>query len=162
MKYNYSIDNVIYEVEIMPQEEGYAVKIGEDNFQVSGVQIADGEIKFVLDGSQRKAAWAAESARKTWISLDGKTHVVEKPSAARRRQMADGAGESTLLSPMPGQVREVLAAVGDEVEQGQTLVLLEAMKMEIRIKAPRAGVVKTMSVEAGGQVDKGDILVELE
>lgn len=162
MKFSYNINDVIYDIEIVPQEGGYQVTIGEESFRVEGIRFNHGGIEFVLDGVRRKGDWAVESARKTWLSLNGKTYLVEKPSSARRRQMTGGDGESILTAPMPGQVREVLAAVGDEVELGQTLLILEAMKMEIRIKAPRAGVVKALTAEAGGQVDKGAVLVELE
>jgi biotin carboxyl carrier protein len=62
---------------------------------------------------------------------------------------------------MPGQVLDVLVRVGDVVEQGQTLVLLEAMKMELRITAPQAGTISGVFCQAGETVDRGQRLVEM-
>jgi biotin carboxyl carrier protein len=63
---------------------------------------------------------------------------------------------------MPGQVRELFVAEGDQVQKGDLLLLLEAMKMEIRIQAPRAASIKSLSLKAGDAVEKDQILVELE
>ena len=63
---------------------------------------------------------------------------------------------------MPGQVRELLVTAGETVTRGQTLLLLEAMKMEIRITAPSDGRVKRLLVAAGDVVDRGQRLVEME
>ena len=63
---------------------------------------------------------------------------------------------------MPGQVRQVLVSEGDEVENGQTLLLLEAMKMEIRIQANMDGVLAKLHVAEGETVDKDATLAEIE
>jgi biotin carboxyl carrier protein len=62
---------------------------------------------------------------------------------------------------MPGLVRGVLVKAGDSVERGQALVLLEAMKMEIRVSAPHAGKVAKVLVSPGETVDRGQRLIEL-
>jgi 3-methylcrotonyl-CoA carboxylase alpha subunit len=63
---------------------------------------------------------------------------------------------------MPGKVIALLATAGQRVEKGTPLLVLEAMKMEHTIKAPRAGVVKAFRFDAGDQVSEGVELVELE
>jgi acetyl/propionyl-CoA carboxylase alpha subunit len=65
-------------------------------------------------------------------------------------------------SPMPAMVRQVLVSAGDAVSRGDALVVLEAMKMEQRMTAPRDGVVKTVSCAAGQSVERGQVLVEFE
>ena len=67
-----------------------------------------------------------------------------------------------IVAPMPGAVLEVLVSEGERVENGQTVVLLESMKMELAITAPRAGVVRRVSVQPGQQVERGMRLAELE
>jgi biotin carboxyl carrier protein len=62
---------------------------------------------------------------------------------------------------MPGLVREVYVRQDDEVERGGRLLVLEAMKMNNEVRAPRAGTVQTVRVEAGQRVDKGDVMVVL-
>jgi biotin carboxyl carrier protein len=68
----------------------------------------------------------------------------------------------SLHAPMPGSVVSVDVAVGDEVKKGQTLVVLEAMKMEHPIGSPDDGVVSEIKVSAGDQVERGALLVVVE
>jgi acetyl/propionyl-CoA carboxylase alpha subunit len=72
------------------------------------------------------------------------------------------APHGSLLAPMPGTVVRALVAVGDRVESGDTVVVLEAMKMEHSIRAPRAGVVMEVDVESGQVVDNGQVLVVVD
>jgi biotin carboxyl carrier protein len=84
-----------------------------------------------------------------------------KSSGAKRRSAGhDHASE--LVAPMPGVVRTVNVSEGDAVIKGQTLLLLEAMKMEIRVQAPREGVVKKLFVKMGQTVEREQILIEIE
>ena len=62
---------------------------------------------------------------------------------------------------MPGQIRAVAVVVGADVAEGDTLVVLEAMKMELRIRAPHAGRVTAVSCKVGDVVERGQLLVEL-
>ncbi|MFZ2359017.1 MAG: acetyl-CoA carboxylase biotin carboxyl carrier protein subunit, partial [Anaerolineae bacterium] len=70
-------------------------------------------------------------------------------------------GAGSLAAAMPGLVLDVLVAEGDEVSQGQPLVLLSAMKMELRIAAPAAGKVVKVHCQAGQVVERGQVLVEI-
>ncbi len=65
-------------------------------------------------------------------------------------------------APMPGLVLGIQIKAGDQVKKGDTLLVLEAMKMENMIKSPIDGVIKTLSVVSGDAVDKGQILVEFK
>ena len=83
----------------------------------------------------------------------------------RRRRTGAGrsraAGANVVRAPMPGTMIEVLVAVGDEVEAGQTLAVMEAMKIEHLLSAPNAGVVKMVHTSAGASVDEDAVLIEL-
>lgn len=79
-----------------------------------------------------------------------------KPSSAG----GDNAGG--LFTQMPGKVVKILAKVGDVVEKGQTLLILEAMKMENEIKAGTSGVVKAIHVKAGDALENGILMMEVE
>ena len=65
-------------------------------------------------------------------------------------------------APMPGEVIELRVAVGDSVEKGQPLVILSAMKMEMVVSAPVAGVVKSITVDKGMKLDGDDLLITIE
>ncbi|MGB0402504.1 MAG: acetyl-CoA carboxylase biotin carboxyl carrier protein subunit [Salibacteraceae bacterium] len=75
--------------------------------------------------------------------------------------LSNGAAED-LLAPMPGLVLEILVKPGQEVEKGDSLLVLEAMKMENNIKCPADGVVKSIEIEKGQAVEKGQDLIIFE
>ena len=99
--------------------------------------------------------------------LDGYLFVYEKVDTgrvdARRPDRRDqSAAGDDILAPMPGTVAEILVQVGDQVERGQTVMIMESMKMELLIAAHRAGVILRLAVETGSQVDKGMRLLEMQ
>jgi biotin carboxyl carrier protein len=103
--------------------------------------------------------WASAGGTK-WVSLDGCTYRLDKPAPRRARLSGETDGSETVRAPMPAQVRAVQVSEGEAVQQGQTLLLLEAMKMEIRIKAPAPGRVTRLLVKAGEAVEKDQVLAE--
>ena len=74
----------------------------------------------------------------------------------------EGEGLGSLVTQMPGKVVKVLVDVGQEVKKGETLLLLEAMKMENEIKSGLDAVVKSVHVKAGESIDSGHLMIELE
>ena len=94
------------------------------------------------------------------VSLDGRVHAFDLGEAPRRG--AAGGGLGLTVAPMPGKVLQVLVAVGDAVEPGQPLVVLEAMKMETTLRAEIAGTVARGGAPSpGDMVDAGAVLVEI-
>jgi biotin carboxyl carrier protein len=84
------------------------------------------------------------------------------PSGGQPARPAPAAEAGAVISPMAGVVKSVLVKEGDDVEQGQTLLVLEAMKMDNRVNAPRAGSVAQVNVGEGQSVGEGESLVVLE
>jgi biotin carboxyl carrier protein len=89
--------------------------------------------------------------------LDERAYRASQVSGA----MAGGASDSAVKAPIPGLVVKVLVEEGAEVAAGQTLVILEAMKMENELRAPRPGVIATIKAKPGNSVNQGDVLVTL-
>jgi acetyl-CoA/propionyl-CoA carboxylase biotin carboxyl carrier protein len=83
-------------------------------------------------------------------------------SPKRPKAAAAGAGSGTVAVPMQGTIVSVLVAVGDTVEVGQTVCVLEAMKMENNVSAEKAGTVKEVKVEAGQSVGPGDVIAIID
>lgn len=81
--------------------------------------------------------------------------ITKKPSG-------DSDMAQSLLSPMPCKISHVQVKKGDKVKKGQTLVIVEAMKMEHVIKSPKDGIIKTVSYKLGDIVEQGKVLVEFE
>ena len=92
-----------------------------------------------------------------WVTLDGHTRRFER--SRERAQAEEGHGGFT--APMPGKVIAVEVEEGETVEQGRTLVIMEAMKMEHRIEAPSPGRVSALHCREGEVVAQGTILIEL-
>jgi biotin carboxyl carrier protein len=91
-------------------------------------------------------------------ALDERTRSIRDLSAAT----AAPTGPAPIIAPMPGLIVRVNVSVGDRVEAGQGLVVMEAMKMENELRAIAAGVVKSVEVSPGTAVEKGTLLVVLE
>jgi biotin carboxyl carrier protein len=81
---------------------------------------------------------------------------------SRRRSGASEQGVMKIKAPMPGKVVRILAPAGAQVEIGQSVVVIEAMKMQNELKAPKTGVVKKISVAEGAAVEAGQALAEVE
>ena len=81
---------------------------------------------------------------------------------SRNKDAGDEKGPRTIFAPMPGRVVRLLVAENSEVEAGQGIVVIEAMKMQNEIKSPKKGVVKKISATAGAAVNPGDVLAIVE
>jgi acetyl/propionyl-CoA carboxylase alpha subunit len=91
-------------------------------------------------------------------ALDERTRSIRDLSAVT----AGPTGPAPIIAPMPGLIVRVNVSVGDRVEAGQGLVVMEAMKMENELRATAAGTVKSVEVAPGTAVEKGMLLVALE
>jgi biotin carboxyl carrier protein len=105
--------------------------------------------------------FAAYESNRSWVHVNGHVYVFEHGAegAISRRQAAADDG---LSAPMPATVRALLVADGQPVRNGDTLVMLEAMKMELPIRAPRDGVVVAIHCRQGELVQPGIPLVEVK
>lgn len=112
-------------------------------------------------GTTHPFAWA-------WVGpelhlwLDGALFVFQRPQSRRRTNVASTQPSSgVVLAPMPGMILEVRVAEGDQVERGQTVLIMESMKMELVITASHTGIVHRLAVQPGQQVDRNALLLEL-
>lgn len=160
MKYRYESDGVVNEVELERQGEEYVAIVGGEKHTVKILSAEAGELSLLFDGRPLRIFWA-ENGPDRWVALDGCAFRLNKPAAYSAARSGGRSAEDQVRAPMPAQVRSVLIAAGERVEKGQALMLLEAMKMEIRLSAPRDGVVSRLLVENGQTVQKDQVLVEI-
>ncbi|HKZ26387.1 MAG TPA: biotin/lipoyl-containing protein, partial [Rubrobacteraceae bacterium] len=104
----------------------------------------------------------AADGRSVEVFVKGATHTLERPAPPDVEGAAEAGDRASLTAPMPGTVVKVLVEEGDEVEEGQTLLVLEAMKMEQSVAAPHAGTVRALPFDEGDRVPGGAVLAELE
>ncbi len=114
----------------------------------------------LLINGEKVTAYVSSDLAKRWVTINGQTLMLTKTSGAKQGVRHDHAGG--LIAPMPGQVRSVSVSVGDVVKKGQTLLTMEAMKMEIRIQALKDGRVRALHAAQGQTVEREQILIEME
>jgi len=142
------------------ETQGSGIK-GQGSGEHTEVRVlGDGRYQVVSEG-RSTIAYAAAGNGGTWVFLQGRTYFVqtEQPSGRRGGRADD---ELALSAPMPATVVAVNVVPGQQVARGDVLVTLEAMKMELAIKAPRDGTVRRIACRAGELVQPGVPLVELE
>jgi acetyl-CoA/propionyl-CoA carboxylase biotin carboxyl carrier protein len=117
----------------------------------------EGRLAVTLDGERR--TWAhARDGEFTRVGIGGRAWAFRDKRAELR---GSESGPASLEAPMPGNVLAVKVGEGDEVSEGDVLVVLESMKMELQVVAPADGVVGELTVSEGDQVERGQALVEV-
>ena len=116
---------------------------------------------FNLNG--KKISYVSEWIQGTlWVHVNGKTFTLEANQGSRKnRKGHSGIAHNKVMAPMPGKVTKVLVQEGQEVEKGQAVVVMEAMKMEYTLKSEISGPVEKVLAKVGSQVSLGDILVQI-
>jgi biotin carboxyl carrier protein len=141
------------------------VREGDVLLEAEVRRVTANELRLRLGGRTFRVFLAREGER-TYVALAGRQYVVAESRAETGR--AGGAddkaagGSLRIKAPMPGKVTKVAVAEGEEVRRNQTLVIVEAMKMENEIKTSIDGVVKKVHVAVGDLVDAERPLVEVE
>ena len=152
--------DVVRAVRVLPDRHGGVSVTKEGHTTAARVlQFADGVLRLEIEG-------VAQTAIAVFVGADlhlahaGHSHVFTEVSAFPNADALKDA--SRARSPVAGKVTQVLVAPGDAVQNGQQLVCVEAMKMEMWLCAESAGTVKAVYAKAGDQVESGAVLVELE
>ena len=133
---------------------------GEESV-VEVLSVGGGEIRATVDGRVLEGGFAADG-RSVEVFVEGAAHTLERPAPPDVEGAAEAGDRASLTAPMPGTVVKVLVEEGDEVEEGQTLLVLEAMKMEQSVAAPHAGTIRALPFDEGDRVPGGAVLAELE
>ena len=139
----------------------YRIEHAGRSHAVEGARLADATLSLRLDGQARRFRALRQPGR--IVVHDGVQRWVGEPVSMYQPAASAGTqGGGRIHAPMPGRVVLVKAKPGDTVEQGQELLIMEAMKMELAIKAPRDGVVAEIRAQAGEFVEADRVLATLE
>ena len=141
------VNDELYEYTITEQNGRFYFRIGTRQWILANVQIEGTHVQFTIDGQPIELQVKNEQA----LLLE---------TLGIKAELEQSAGD--IKAPMPGKVLSIDVSEGDQVQKGDTLLVLEAMKMENEIKAPIQGQVKTIQVELGQTIEKQTLLVELE
>ncbi len=129
------------------------------SYRLEILDAGNGRLDLLVDG-RRLSSYISSDGANRWVTVDGRTFLLRKSSTASR-PAASHDGSSDLTAPMPGQVRALNVNAGDAVIKGQVLMVLEAMKMEIRLHAPFDGTVSAVEASLGQTVEREQLLIRL-
>ncbi len=149
-----------YEVEV----DGGKVIVGDKAFQVmrQGISVQVGGRPYTVEVAGDQAT-VDGITYPIAVSGAGGTAAVPKPAARKRTAMAASTDDPGQVSAiMPGKILRIEVAQGDEVQEGDVLIILEAMKMENELRAKKSGVIKQLTVAPGDDVEMGELLVVVE
>ena len=158
-KYEYKVKGVDYVVEIQDIEGNIAnVTVNGIPFEVEMKQpVKAGKQKVKLtDGQNNVSASPAASTS----PATGSSSAASSDSASSSKQATPAAGKP-VVAPLPGTINEIKVKVGDKVNAGDTVVVLEAMKMQNNIDAETSGTITSINVNKGDAVMEGDTLVTI-
>lgn len=163
LTYYYQAGETRYTVTVERRGGYFRVMVGDRVVEVSSASFEAGVLHLEVEG-RRVQLYVAQAGSHWYIALAGQTWLLEratgKPARSHRTGTGPALGSGELMAEMPGQVLEVLVTPGETVVAGQTLVLLEAMKMELRVTAPAAGRVHRVHCTVGQVVERGQVLIE--
>jgi len=148
-----------HEVAVRPDHPGLEVTVDGRAFRLSVFEAAPGT--FILEeGARRETFHCARDGDEVHLFWRGVVYRLTREREGARAAPRPAA--SGLMAPMPGRVTVVRAAPGQAVRKGEELLVIEAMKMENALRAPRDGVVKSVGAKPGDMVSPGVVLVELQ
>ncbi len=143
----------------------YSFKINGNQYSV-GVEIKDDtQAEVIVNGTRYNVEMENTTVKKAivrpQVAAAPASHPVQTSAAPARKAAQAAAGETPVLSPLPGVVLDIKVSVGDSVSEGQLLLVLEAMKMENDVSASCSGVVKSIAVRPSDSVLEGDLLITI-
>ena len=152
MKYQYTVKGVDYEVEIQDIEGNIA------NVTVNGIPF-EVEMKQPVKAGKQKVKLSEE--RRVKSEESNSSSATNASSATTTQPAAAAASDKPVVAPLPGTINEIKVKVGDKVNAGDTVVILEAMKMQNNIEAETSGTITGINVNKGDAVMEGDTLVTI-
>ncbi len=147
-----------YEFEAFGYAGNYLLQHAAAHCKVSGARLDQLDLSARFDGTARRVPLRVDATHVLLHDANGQRYSFAR-APAYVWETTDTAGGNQVIAPMPGRIVVVKAKAGDTVEQGQDLLIMEAMKMELALKAPRAGTIESLNATPGEFVEADAILV---
>jgi biotin carboxyl carrier protein len=162
MIYEVALNGQVHRLELKRTENGWGCTLDGKDISVDVVQISADAISLLLNGKSYEIR--RDEGSKIFVENRPYEVIVTDPRSWRGRRGRANAdsGARKLTASMPGKVVRLLAAEGDEVQAGQGIVVIEAMKMQNEIRSPKQGRVQKLLVKEGTNVNAGEVLALVE
>ncbi|NKF20991.1 acetyl-CoA carboxylase biotin carboxyl carrier protein subunit [Solimonas marina] len=162
MQHAFKLGDAEYNVALSRSDSAYRLHRGDHAVDVVLSTAADGRT-FLTVAGRRVEVVVATHGDDVYVHVDGEAYQLRyQHPLDRLAAQAGGSAEDRITAPMPGSIVAVMAKAGDAVTKGQTLLVMESMKMETTIAAPRDGVIADVSYEKGQTFDRDALLLSLE
>ena len=138
----------------------FVVEFDEVVAHIEKLMDADGELILKHNDQTHRVFWHRERDA-VYLATGGHHYRFDRVQSADVEASGNDASHADITAPMTGKIVKVSAQAGDEVAEGATVVIVEAMKMEHELKAPFAAVVESLDADEGAQVDLGQVLARL-
>lgn len=165
MIYEVTVGERTYRVELSRSGDGWRCKLDGSEFPLDAASIHNGVFSLLINGRSYEVM-QDHSASGTGIVVEQQRFgvTVRDPRSLRSRNRAESAGHGVrkITAPMPGKVVRILLPAGSEVEAGQSILVIEAMKMQNELKSPRKGRIRKLTTSEGAAVETGQTLAEVE
>jgi len=165
MIYEVTIAEKVFRVDLQRTEDGWSCRLDGREVPIDVSEGRNGVLSLLLAGKSYEVK-QEHTGRESRIVVGQErfSAAVSDPRSLRSRRPTGAAaqGMRTIKAPMPGKVVRLLASEGSTVEMGQSVIVIEAMKMQNELKAPKNGIVKRIRVAEGAAVEAGQTLADVE
>ena len=161
MQHLIEVDGTLHRVWLGHSNGRYTLYVGDATWPIALEPGMEGEATLVF-GDEREPVIIAVDGNRVFVHIDGISHelLLRDPISFHATE-AGGATEDAVCAPMPGSVIAAPVAVGDSVCAGDTLIVIESMKLEMAIKAPRDGIVEAVNFGLGQSFERDAVLAVL-
>jgi biotin carboxyl carrier protein len=158
VRYSISVDGKPFEVEISASGNGWQCRLNGREVPIEFVALNNTSGSLLING--RSFELRRQSDKEIFIGARKYEVTIEDPRSwqGRKRRESSQTGSQRLTTSMPGKVVRILAREGDEVQAGQGILVIEAMKMQNEIRSPKSGRLQKVMVREGANVNPGEAL----
>ncbi|TXH05896.1 MAG: biotin/lipoyl-binding protein [Nevskiaceae bacterium] len=161
MHHAFKLGDAEHNLELSRSADGYRLHLADRTLPIDLKTGADGRAWLTLDGEHHEVVIATRGDD-VFVHFDGEAYQLRYEHPLKRLAAAGlGSAEDRVLAPMPGSIVSVSVKAGDAVTKGQILLVMESMKMETTIAAPRDGVIEAVTYDKGQTFDRDALLLSL-
>jgi biotin carboxyl carrier protein len=165
MTYEVIIGEQTHRVELVRSGTAWHCRLDGRELPLDAVFVREGVLSILIEGKSYEVKQESTGAENNIVvGFERFRAAVRDPRSLRSRRRGEDStqGVKKIAAPMPGKVVRILAAAGTEVEAGQAVLVIEAMKMQNELKSPKQGRVRKINVAEGAAVEAGQVLAEIE
>ena len=165
MVYEVTINGKRYRMELHQLDGVWNCEVNGTKMFLDAIRVSSNTLSLLINGKSYQIR-QEQTLEETQIWVDGKRYSAEvrdpRSFRSRKRKADHGDGPRRVTAPMPGKIVRVLVSEKSEVEAGQGLLVMEAMKMQNEVKSPKKGTVQKISANPGTLINAGDVLAIVE